>query len=104
MGRDHTGVGNFYSPTASHDIFDQFTDLGITPIKFGQVFYSKKLKAHVHEWECPNHDEEDKLFISGTRVREMLSGGERPPDWFMRSEIVEILVEATENGDAIFID
>ena len=34
VGRDHTGVGDYYHPKASHQIFDKFPDLGIKPIIF----------------------------------------------------------------------
>jgi len=48
VGRDHTGVGDFYHPKASHKIFDKFDDLGIVPIRFDKIFYSNKLNKHVH--------------------------------------------------------
>jgi len=103
VGRDHTGVGNFYSPTASHQIFDQFPDLGIEPVKFNNIFYSKKLKAHVHEKAGLSYDQEEKMSISGTEAREMLKKGEMPPEWFMRPEIAKQIVKDVKNKKRVFI-
>ena len=103
VGRDHTGVGDFYSPTASHDIFDRFPDLGIIPIKFNQVFYSEKLQEYIQETEDIGHLPEDKLFISGTEARKKLLRKELPPAWFMREEISRMIIEALNNGEQVFV-
>lgn len=105
VGRDHTGVGNFYSPTASHDIFDQFSaeDIGIVPVRFGQIFYSEKTQSHVHEKEDQEHIETEKMHISGTQARKMFEAGGRPPDWFMRLEVSEIIVRALQDNEDVFV-
>ena len=103
VGRDHTGVGNFYHPQASHDIFDQFSDLGIKAVKFDKVFYSKKYNDHVHESEDSEHTDEDKLHISGTEARKMLEKGTTPPAWFMRPEISQQILDAIENKEEVFV-
>ena len=41
---------------------------------------------------CP-HDKEDRLSLSGTRLRKMLSEGEAVPDHYSRPEVLEILKE-----------
>ncbi|MDD4762111.1 MAG: sulfate adenylyltransferase [Candidatus Pacebacteria bacterium] len=105
VGRDHTGVRNFYHPKASHEIFSQFKDLGIKPIFFDQVFFSKKLNQYVHEPEdIYNHTEEEKLHISGTEARRILEKGEILPDWFMRPEISQIITDAIKNKEEVFIE
>jgi sulfate adenylyltransferase len=104
VGRDHTGVGDFYSPTASHDIFDRFPDLGIQPIRFNQVFFSKKLKKQVHEKDdARNHSKKEMSTISGTQAREMLVKGKLPPSWFMRREIAQPIADAIKRGEDVFV-
>jgi len=103
VGRDHTGVGNYYHPKASHQIFDKFPDLGIKPIKFDKVFYSNKLKKHVHEREVDSEEDLEELHISGTEARQILERGEMPPEWFMRPEISQMIVEAVKQGEEVFV-
>ena len=103
VGRDHTGVGSFYHPKASQTIFDRFPDLGITPIRFDTIFYSKKMEKHLHEAEYPEHPIEDKLLISGTEARKMFENGEMPPQWFMRQEISQMIIEAVKKGEEVFV-
>jgi ATP sulfurylase len=103
IGRDHTGVGNYYDPYASHRIFDHFPDLDIKIVKFNEIFYSKRLNHYVHENGKPLGDENDRLsLISGSQARAMFLRGERPPSWFMRPEISNIVLEAVKNGEQVF--
>lgn len=103
VGRDHTGVGNFYPPTAAHEIFDKFPKLGIKPVKFNNVFYSKELNSHVHDDSGSPSVQGEKMSISGTQAREMLKKGEIPPEWFMRSEVSSLIVKAIKNKKKVFI-
>lgn len=103
VGRDHTGVGNFYHPKASHNIFDRFPDVGIIPIRFDTIFYSEKEGRHLHEQDHPNHPPEDKLLISGTEARKMFEAQKTPPEWFMRPEISRMIVDAVKKGEEVFV-
>lgn len=103
VGRDHTGVGDFYSPTASHDIFDQFPDLGIKPVRFNQIFYSEKKQNYIHEADDYEHAEAEKLYISGTQARKMIESGQAPPEWFMRPEISAMIIDALKNHEEVFV-
>lgn len=103
VGRDHTGVGNFYHPKASHNIFDRFPELGIKAIKFNNIFYSPKLNSHIEEDEESSIPDQEKLHLSGTQARKLLEQGQLPPDWFMRPEIAQMIVEAMKKGEEVLV-
>jgi sulfate adenylyltransferase len=103
VGRDHTGVGNYYDPYASQIIFDSFPELELKIVKFNEIFFSKKLNRYVQENGKFTYDEADKLrIISGSEARAMLLRGEMPPKWFMRPEISNLVLDAVKNGEQVF--
>jgi sulfate adenylyltransferase len=93
VGRDHAGVGDFYPPYAAQDIFDEFPDLGIVPLFFKEFYYCKKCGGMVNEKICP-HGEEQCIKFSGTKIREMLVKGQRPPEEIMRPEVTDIILKS----------
>lgn len=94
IGRDHAGVGDFYGAFEAQEIFDTLTDedLKIKPTKMDWTFYCEKCSAMASFKTCP-HPKEDHKMISGTRLREMLSAGQYPPDYITRKEVSDILID-----------
>jgi sulfate adenylyltransferase len=94
VGRDHAGVGNYYGPFDSQNIFDDFSqqDIGITPLFFDNAFWCRHCAEMATIKTCP-HPEKEHFSLSGTKVRELLGAGEIPPPEFTRPEIADILIE-----------
>lgn len=91
IGRDHAGVGNYYSPYAAQDIFEQFPDLGIIPLFFKSFSFCKKCNSVVNEKTCP-HPPSEHINFSGTKIRELLIQGKIPPPELMRPEVAKIIL------------
>jgi sulfate adenylyltransferase len=94
IGRDHAGVGSYYGPFDAQKIFDDIgsDELHIEPLKIDWTFWCHKCDGMASMKTCP-HGKEDRVLISGTKLREMLAGGEMPPKEFSRPEVVKILMD-----------
>ncbi len=106
IGRDHAGVGDFYGMFEAQTIFDKIpyaddptADPGkkllCTPLKIDWTFYCYKCDGMASLRTCP-HGKEDRVLLSGTMLRKLLSEGGQLPDHFGRDEVVAILREYYE--------
>ena len=98
VGRDHAGVGNYYGTYDAQHIFREFSPraLGITPLMFEHAFYCTRTQSMATSKTSPSTPEE-RIHLSGTKVRELLSRGEMPPPEFTRPEVAQELVKAMGN-------
>jgi len=98
VGRDHTGVGDFYSGCANRKLFEAVGDIGVKAVFFEAVGYN----SDTDRYEV---DIGQKLkSIAGTEVREALREGKKLPDWFMRDLVQEVLMAEMRSGKPLFYE
>ena len=97
VGRDHAGVGSYYSSYAAQEIFDGFApgEIGISIMRFEHAFFCRDCGQMVTSRTCP-HDRSSHLILSGTKVRELLREGKPLPVEFTRPEVADVLRETSK--------
>ncbi|MCC6533554.1 MAG: sulfate adenylyltransferase [Burkholderiales bacterium] len=92
IGRDHAGVGSYYGPFDAHHVFDQLPAgaLETKPMKIDWTFWCYRCGGMASDRTCP-HAPEDRLLLSGTKLRKLLSEGSEVPAEFSRPEVLDVL-------------
>lgn len=91
IGRDHAGVGSFYSPFAAQEIFSEYPELDIRPVFFPAFFYCNMCSTYTNTKCCP-HDDSSREQISGTMLREMIQEHRPPSKFILRPEVSDIIL------------
>ncbi len=94
VGRDHAGVGEYYGPFDAQKIFEEIPKdaLETKPLNIDWTFYCDKCEGMASMKTCP-HGKDDRILLSGTKLRKMLSEGEEVTHKFSRPEVLAILRE-----------
>jgi sulfate adenylyltransferase len=92
VGRDHAGVGDYYGPFDAHKIFDEIPvdALETQALRLDWTFWCFKCGGMASMKTCP-HEADDRLLLSGTKLRKMLSEGDEVPPEFSRPEVLAVL-------------
>jgi sulfate adenylyltransferase len=92
IGRDHAGVGDYYDDFEAQELFEAVDNVGITPLYYSYAFYCTVCEGIVSEKTCP-HGSEYHEEPSGTKLRALLNGGEKPATELMRPEVAESILQ-----------
>jgi sulfate adenylyltransferase len=105
VGRDHAGVGDYYGPFDAQEIFHAEVPAGALELKIFEAdhtAFSKVLGEVIMMRDAPEgHRKEDFVFLSGTKVREMLAAGQDLPVEFARPEVARILMDYYQSEASI---
>jgi pyruvate kinase len=100
IGRDHTGVGNYYVSKASQKIFEKLPDIGMELVFVGEIGYSEKTKEYINV----NQESDNTIVkISGSEARKMFADKINPPEWYIRKSISKMIIEKISKGEDVFI-
>ena len=94
IGRDHAGVNSYYGKYDSQNLCAKYeTELGIKIIKYKEPYFCWTCKTITNENECLHilSKPESIEYISGSKIRSLLSNGLKPPHHVMRPEVVDVI-------------
>ena len=100
IGRDHTGVGDFYPANGNRRLLEDLGDIGITPVFFDAVGYNPDTRTY----DVGTSSDSTTKTISGTQLRDAIKAGERMPNWFMRDIVQDVLLDEIEAGGNVFYE
>lgn len=102
IGRDHAGVGGYYSAYAAHELAKKLSEkynLGIELLLTREPYYCTKCGQIVTDKTCAHYDTH-RVEISGTIIRRYISEGAIPDETMLRKEIFDAIL----NCKSIFIE
>lgn len=92
IGRDHAGVGGYYGTYEAQQLMEKIgPEMGMQILKFENTFWCNNTESMASTKTAPKNP--DIVSLSGTKVREMLANGQRPPSEFSRPLVADILIE-----------
>jgi len=98
IGRDHTGVGDYYGKNSAEKLFDRVGDIGISPVYFETVGFNQQTGEY-------SPDPTDSMKpVSASRLRDSISNRQHIDDWLVRSSVQEMLFSELDAGKKLFHD
>ncbi len=94
IGRDHTGVGDYYRPEENAELFEKLGDVGINPLFFDEYSYNSITK----KFECHDNKNQNFVRISGTEARNKIRNDEKLPTWYMRDVVQNVISDYNKKG------
>jgi pyruvate kinase len=99
VGRDHTGVGDYYKSQDSKILFDNL-DIGISLIPFGEIFYDSNTNEYV---ESSNSTlQPNNKIISATQVRELINNNTFEKNYLISDKVYQTLSNFIDSGEELF--
>lgn len=93
IGRDHAGVGGFYSKYQAHELAKKFSDkMEIELFLMAGPYYCSKCQGIVTEKTCPHSEDKNyHIDISGTKIRQFLTEDIEIDERYIRPEIIHAI-------------
>ena len=96
VGRDHTGLTDWYKDHQTRELFESLDDLGVTPIFFEPFGFNLRTS----QYDVLSGPE--TVAISGTQLRTSLMNGDPLPDWYVRDAVQMVLRDQMTNDGSVF--
>jgi len=99
VGRDHTGVNNYYSSDASQKIFDSL-NVGIKILAFDQIKYCKKRDKLTSDFKDKKYNS-SHVDISGTIIRDYIHRRKKIPEYLMNQDVYKVIKDMYEKDPGL---
>ena len=102
VGRDHTGVNNYYPSDASQSIFNTL-DVGIEILTFDPVSYCKKRGTITSNFNGQKY-KNSRVEISGTKVRDYIKNCMEIPEYLMDKNVYNFINNTYQNDPSLVFE